>query len=108
MHDLARLAQRFTIDWLDRADATVPPQIMAPGYQVPFAAHVHDSGVPVSAVGLITEAQQAEEIVASGKADAVMMGREMMRDPHFAWRAAHELGVEIDYYPPQYVRARYR
>jgi 2,4-dienoyl-CoA reductase-like NADH-dependent reductase (Old Yellow Enzyme family) len=80
---------------------------LAPGYQVPFAAHVHDSGVPVSAVGLITEAQQAEDIVASGKADAVMMGREMMRDPHFAWRAAHELGVEIDYYPPQYVRARY-
>ena len=81
---------------------------LAPGYQVPFAEHVHDNAhVKVSAVGLITEAQQAEEIVASGRADAVMMGRQMMRDPHFAWRAAHELGVQVDY-PPQYERARYR
>ena len=40
-------------------------------------------------------------------ADAVMLGREMMRDPHFALRAAHELGVELDYWPPQYLRARW-
>lgn len=84
---------------------TIP---LSPGYQVPFAEHVHAAELPVSAVGLITEAQQAEEIVASGRADAVMMGRQMMRDPHFAWRAAHELGVELDYYPPQYLRARFR
>lgn len=78
------------------------------GYQVHFAKHVRDEAdAPVSAVGLITEAAHAEEIVASGQADAVMMGREMMRDPHFAWRAAHELGVELDYYPPQYLRARW-
>lgn len=82
---------------------------LSPGYQVPFAEHVKDaSSAPVSAVGLITTAQQAEEIVASGRADAVMMGREMMRDPHFAWRAAHELGVQLDYYPPQYWRAKFR
>lgn len=79
------------------------------GYQVHFAKHVRsESAAPVSAVGLITEAQHAEEIVASGQADAVMMGREMMRDPHFAWRAASELGVELDYYPPQYWRAKFR
>ncbi|CAN5614778.1 NADH:flavin oxidoreductase/NADH oxidase [soil metagenome] len=79
-----------------------------PGYQVPFAQHVHEmADAPVSAVGLITTAEQAEEIVASGRADAVMMGRQMMRDPHFAWRAAHELGVHVDY-PPAYERARYR
>ena len=81
----------------------------APGYQVPFAEHVRETAdAPVSAVGLITTAEQAEEIVASGRADAVMMGREMMRDPHFAWRAARDLGVDLDYYPPQYIRAKYR
>ncbi|MCY7413821.1 MAG: NADH:flavin oxidoreductase/NADH oxidase [Salinibacterium sp.] len=82
---------------------------VGPGYQVPFAAQIHrGAAVPVNAVGLITTAQQAEDIVARGDADAIMMGRQMMRDPHFAWRAAAELGVELDYYPPQYLRARYR
>ena len=77
------------------------------GYQVPLAAHVRTaSDVQVSAVGLITEAAQANEIVARGDADAVMMGREFLRDPHFPLRAAHELGVDIDYWPPQYRRAR--
>lgn len=85
---------------------TIP---LSPGYQVPFAEFVRENGeVEVSAVGLITEAQQAEEIVASGKADAVMLGREMMRDPHFVLRAAHELGVAIDYWPGQYLRAKWR
>lgn len=79
---------------------------VGPGYQVPFAEFVRrEAGVQVSAVGLITTPQQAEDIVAAGQADAVMLGREMLRDPHFALRAAHELGVEPDYWPPQYVRA---
>jgi 2,4-dienoyl-CoA reductase-like NADH-dependent reductase (Old Yellow Enzyme family) len=78
-----------------------------PGYQVPFAASVAaDAGVRVSTVGRITEPRQAAEIVASGQADAVMLGREMMRDPHFALRASTELGVKLDYWPPQYLRAR--
>ena len=81
---------------------------LEPGYQVPFAEFVHEAAdAPVSAVGLITTARQAEDVVASGRADAVMMGRELMRDPHFVWRAAAELGVDIDYYPPQYLRSRY-
>ena len=88
------------------SEARIPT---GPGYQVPFAEHVRASAdASVSAVGLITTAQQAEEIVATGQADAVMMGREMMRDPHFAWRAARDLGVHLDYYPPQYLRARFR
>lgn len=63
---------------------------IGPGYQVPFAAEVHENtGLDVSAVGLITQIDQAEEILASGKAQTVMLGREMMRDPHFAMRAAH-------------------
>jgi 2,4-dienoyl-CoA reductase-like NADH-dependent reductase (Old Yellow Enzyme family) len=83
---------------------------VGPGYQVPFAEVVRREGdVLVNAVGLITEPAQAEEIVASGRADAVMMGREFMRDPHAALRFARELGVEVDGVPvgtpPQYVRA---
>jgi 2,4-dienoyl-CoA reductase-like NADH-dependent reductase (Old Yellow Enzyme family) len=80
---------------------------LGPGYQVPLAAHVrHTSRVEVNAVGLITEAEQANEIVAGGQADAVMMGRELLRDPHFPLRAADQLGADIDYWPPQYLRAR--
>jgi 2,4-dienoyl-CoA reductase-like NADH-dependent reductase (Old Yellow Enzyme family) len=78
-----------------------------PGYQVPLAASVgRGAHVRVSAVGRITEPLQAAEIVASGHADAVMLAREMLRDPHFALRAATELGVDLDYWPPQYLRAR--
>ncbi len=54
---------------------------------------------------MIVDARQAESLVASGQADAVFVGREFMRDPHLPLRAAHELGVEIDYWPAQYTRA---
>ena len=85
---------------------TIP---VAPGYQVGFASFVGaQSDVAVSAVGLITEAQQAAQIISSGQADVVMVAREFLRDPHFPLRAAHELGVPIDYFPAQYVRAGYR
>ncbi len=81
--------------------------IAGPGYQVPFAREVRErAGVPVSAVGMITTGTQAEEVLASGAADAVMAAREWLRDPHFALRAAAELGVDIDYWPAQYERAR--
>ncbi len=60
----------------------------------------------MDAVGLITTSAQAAEIVESGRADAVMLGRELLRDPHFPLRAARELGVDLDYWPPQYLRAR--
>ncbi|GEK85013.1 oxidoreductase [Microbacterium aerolatum] len=79
-----------------------------PGYQVPLAATVRRSGrVPVSAVGLITAAEQAEQVLSEGAADAIFAGREWLRDPHFGLRAAHELGAETDW-PPQYLRARWR
>ncbi|QKJ19963.1 NADH:flavin oxidoreductase/NADH oxidase [Microbacterium hominis] len=80
-----------------------------PGYQVGYAAQVRaDAGVPVSAVGMIDDAAQAEAVLAAGDADAIMAGREWLRDPHYALRAAGELGDAIDYWPPQYVRARRR
>jgi 2,4-dienoyl-CoA reductase-like NADH-dependent reductase (Old Yellow Enzyme family) len=80
---------------------------IGPGYQVPFSSEVRrEAGVRTSAVGLIGEAAHAELILADGDADAVMAGREWLRDPHFALRASSELGVDIDYWPPQYLRAR--
>ncbi len=86
------------------AGAPIP---VGPLYQVPFAASVkHAAGVAVSAVGLITTPAEAEDVVDSGQADAVMLARELLRDPHFPLRAAYELGVDIDYWPSQYERAR--
>ncbi|HXR45048.1 MAG TPA: NADH:flavin oxidoreductase/NADH oxidase, partial [Pseudolysinimonas sp.] len=77
-----------------------------PGYQVPFAATVRqEAGMPVTAVGLITDPLQIADILESGSADAVMLGRAMLRDPHFAFNAARALGVEIPYWPGQYLRA---
>lgn len=79
-----------------------------PGYQVPLAATVRGDGrLLTSAVGLITSAEQAERVLAEGSADAVFAGREWLRDPHFALRAAHELGVDTEW-APQYVRAQWR
>ncbi|MBT8163173.1 MULTISPECIES: NADH:flavin oxidoreductase/NADH oxidase [Arthrobacter] len=79
------------------------------GYQVPLADHIKSaSEVPTSAVGLITTAKYAEEVVASGRADAVMLGREMLRDPHFALRAARELNVHVDYWPRQYKAVQWK
>ncbi|WP_194765461.1 NADH:flavin oxidoreductase/NADH oxidase [Microbacterium sp. UFMG61] len=78
-----------------------------PGYQVPLASTVRQGGrIPVSAVGLITAAEQAEQVLAEGSADAIFAGREWLRDPHFALRAAHELGAEVAW-PPQYERAHW-
>ncbi|KAA9111176.1 NADH:flavin oxidoreductase/NADH oxidase [Microbacterium rhizomatis] len=81
---------------------------VGPGYQVALAARVREAGMPVSAVGLITDAAQAEQILADGDADAIMAAREWLRDPHFALRAAAELGDDIDYWPKQYERAKRR
>lgn len=79
------------------------------GYQVPLADHIKAAAeVPTSAVGLITTAKYAEEVVASGRADAVMLGREMLRDPHFPLRAARELNVHVDYWPRQYKAVQWK
>ncbi|MFE2378408.1 NADH:flavin oxidoreductase/NADH oxidase [Streptomyces sp. NPDC059398] len=76
-----------------------------PGYQVPFAARVrNEAGVPAAAVGLITETEQAEKILANGEADAVLVGRELLRDPSFARHAARELGADA-HVPDQYHRS---
>ncbi len=76
-----------------------------PGYQVPFAARVKaETSLPVAAVGMITDAEQAEKILSNGEADAVLLGRELLRNPSWARHAARELGGEVRV-PDQYHRS---
>ncbi|MCF3965247.1 NADH:flavin oxidoreductase/NADH oxidase [Streptomyces fuscigenes] len=78
---------------------------LRPGYQVPFAAQIKArTRMPVAAVGLITEPEQAEKILANGEADAVLLARELLRNPSWAQRAAAELGAAA-HVPQQYARA---
>lgn len=82
--------------------------VLGPGYQVPFAAQIKASiGLPTIAVGLITEAEQAEEIIANGNADAVALARAMLYDPRWPWHAAAKLGAQASA-PPQYWRCQPR
>ncbi|MFD2764553.1 NADH:flavin oxidoreductase/NADH oxidase [Micromonospora eburnea] len=84
------------------AGASIP---VGPGYQVPLAARIRrDAGVPTGAVGLIVEPEQAEQIVAGGEADLVLLGRELLRDPYWPRRAAAKLGATPGW-PNQYTRA---
>jgi len=83
-------------------DAKIP---VGPNYQVPFAAAIREEvQIATAAVGMITEAKQAEEILQKGEADAILMAREFLRDPYFALHAAGELGEKSDA-PKQYGRA---
>lgn len=77
-----------------------------PGYQVPFAAAIRrEANILTGGLGLITDAAQAEHILFTGQADAIVMAREFLRDPYFPFHAAATLGEEPQY-PIQYVRAR--
>ena len=79
---------------------------LGPGYQVPLARAVRlHSGLPVAAVGLITEPAQAEQILVDESADAVFLARVLLREPTWPQRAARELGDEA-YWAPQYLRGR--
>ncbi|TKS53696.1 NADH:flavin oxidoreductase/NADH oxidase [Luteimonas yindakuii] len=78
---------------------------LGPGYQVPFAGAIRRAaGIATGAVGLITSAAQAEDVLAREEADMVLLGRELLRDPYFPQHAARELGVEAPV-PVQYARA---
>jgi 2,4-dienoyl-CoA reductase-like NADH-dependent reductase (Old Yellow Enzyme family) len=107
--EVARLLAAEGVDLVDVSSGGLSPdqQIdLRPGYQVPFARAVREGGgLPVAAVGLITGAAQAEAVVADGSADAVVMAREMLRNPHWPLLAAAELGADLDLWPPQYRRA---
>ena len=81
---------------------------LGPGYQVEFAARIKAAvGLPTIAVGLITEPEQAEAILAKGDADAICVARAMLYDPRWPWHAAAALGAQIDA-SPQYWRCQPR
>ncbi|MFC8238914.1 NADH:flavin oxidoreductase/NADH oxidase [Streptomyces sp. NPDC056661] len=105
---LAKELQAHGVDLLDVSSGGNAPNARittGPGFQVPFAARVREeTSLPVAAVGLITEPQQAEKIVTDGQADAVLLGRELLRNPSWAQHAARELGGEV-HKPDQYLRA---
>jgi 2,4-dienoyl-CoA reductase-like NADH-dependent reductase (Old Yellow Enzyme family) len=98
-------------DWIDASSGGVSPLqriALGPGYQVPFAERIRaETGVPVIAVGLITEPRQAEAIVAEGKADLVALARGLLWNPRWPWHAAAALGASVSV-PRQYWRAQPR
>ena len=104
----ARQLKTLGCDWIDASSGGLAPEqkiTPGPGFQVPFAEAIRkEVGIPTIAVGLITEPRQAEEIVAAGRADMVALARGMLYEPHWAWRAAAELGGEVRA-PKQYWRA---
>lgn len=108
---LAALLKDRGVDLIDcSTGGNVPtaPIPVGPGYQVLFAEQIkRQTGMLTGAVGLITTARQAEEVVASGQADLVLLARESLRDPYFPLHAAHELGVDMAW-PNQYERAKPR
>ena len=105
----ARELQRAGFDFICvSSGATVPHARIpvAPGFQVAFAEKIKKAvGIKVRAVGMIADAEQAEDIVASGKADMVAMARAFLDNPRWVWHAAERFGVTLDY-PPQYARSR--
>jgi 2,4-dienoyl-CoA reductase-like NADH-dependent reductase (Old Yellow Enzyme family) len=107
--EFARELKKRGVDWIDASSGGVSPLqkiALGPGYQVQFSEAIKQAtGLPTIAVGLITEAKQAEEIVASGKADMVALARGMLYDPRWGWHAAAELGGQV-YAPPQYWRSQ--
>jgi 2,4-dienoyl-CoA reductase-like NADH-dependent reductase (Old Yellow Enzyme family) len=106
--ELARRLKPEGADMIDCSSGGIVPGIKIPlgaGYQVPLAEAVRrDAGIMTAAVGLISDAQHADEIVRNEQADVVLLGREMLRDPYWAIHAAQELGVTPPV-PPQYLRA---
>jgi 2,4-dienoyl-CoA reductase-like NADH-dependent reductase (Old Yellow Enzyme family) len=106
--ELARRLKARGVDLVDCSSGGAAPDAripLGPGYQVPFAERVRrEAEIPTGAVGLITSPAQADAIVREGRADCVLLAREMLRDPYWPLRAARELGREAAW-PAQYLRA---
>jgi 2,4-dienoyl-CoA reductase-like NADH-dependent reductase (Old Yellow Enzyme family) len=105
---LAGIIKDEGVDLIDCSSGGLVPKVkipVGPGYQVPFAAQVKkEAGIMTGAVGLITTAEQAEEILRAAQADLVFIARQSLRDPYFPMHAAKELNDEIKW-PLQYERA---
>lgn len=107
---LARELKVLGVDLVDASSGGISPHQkieLGPGYQVPFARHIREHAqIATGAVGLITRARQANEIIESGSADVVLLARELLRQPYWPLMAAAELGVDLPYWPKQYLRAK--
>jgi 2,4-dienoyl-CoA reductase-like NADH-dependent reductase (Old Yellow Enzyme family) len=106
--ELARGLKELGVDLVDCSSGGTVPHAetpVGPGYQTAFAEQIRrETGIMTGAVGMITSPVQAEHIIATGQADAVIMAREFLRDPYWPLRAARELGQPISW-PIQYLRA---
>jgi 2,4-dienoyl-CoA reductase-like NADH-dependent reductase (Old Yellow Enzyme family) len=106
--EFSRALKKIGVDMIDCSSGALVPHAkmtIEPGYQVPFAEAIRrDAGIATGAVGMITQAQQAETIIATGQADVVLLARELLRDPYWPIQAAKQLGVTITV-PNQYARA---
>ena len=106
--ELARRLAPLGVDLVDCSSGGLVPGVkvpVGPGYQVAFAARIRrEAGILTGAVGLITDARQANDIIASGRADLVLLARQLLRDPYWPLHAARELGARPAW-PPQYLRA---
>lgn len=107
---LSRALAAEGVDLIDCSSGGAVPHARVPaepGYQVGFAAEIRQAcGIATGAVGLITEPEQADRILASGQADLVFLGRALLRHPYWVLNAAARLGADIPYWPKQYRRAR--
>jgi len=105
---LAKALNDLGADLVDCSSGGLVPRAeipLGPGYQVPFAARIRaEAGLATGAVGLITDPEQAEAILAQGSADLVLLGRELLRDPRWPLRAAQALKAEVPW-PASYARA---
>lgn len=108
---LASLLRGDGADLIDCSSGGLVPSAkieIGPGYQVGFAERVRrDGGIPTAAVGLITDPEQADDIIRAGQADLVLLARELLRQPRWPLLAAHRLGTRGDW-PKQYERAQPR
>jgi 2,4-dienoyl-CoA reductase-like NADH-dependent reductase (Old Yellow Enzyme family) len=106
---LAAMLKGAGVDLVDASSGGLVPNVkipLGPGYQVPYAETIRrETGILTGAVGMITNAVQANEIIKTGKADIVLIARESLRNPNFPLTAAKELEVDVPW-PPQYERAK--
>lgn len=107
--ELARRFKQSGVDLVDCSSGGLLPRVnvpTGPGYQTPFAANIRrEAHIPAGAVGMITNPEQAEHIIVTGQADAVLLARQMLRDPYWPLHAATALGEDIPW-PKQYRRAK--
>jgi 2,4-dienoyl-CoA reductase-like NADH-dependent reductase (Old Yellow Enzyme family) len=107
--ELSKRLKGVGVDLIDCSSGGLLPGVkipVSPGYQVPFSEKIKRSvGILTAAVGLITQPLQAEQIISSGQADAVLLAREMLRNPYWPQQAAKALGTDIPW-PVQYLRAK--